>query len=147
MSCMIVKVEMVSQLHTLWASINEQKILFLNVCLNINHAMHLAEQKQSYFRIHAFSLDWSQLCPLPVSFDICFQLLLWASYQTGKVAGCACTKNDRNVFPTNFKGDRYLTIPACITERAWRMSGSLNLVAGKTFPAFPVHAQLAMLCI
>ena len=39
-----------------------------------------------------------------------------------------------------------LTIPACITARAWRTCRDacrdrLPLVAGKTFPAFPAHAH------
>ena len=53
----------------------------------------------------------------------------------------------RNVFSaTYFKGSRQLAIPACITARAWRTCRDacrdiLTEVAGKTFPAFAVHAQ------
>ena len=40
----------------------------------------------------------------------------WASYQIRKIAGCACAGNAGNVFPaTDFKGNRGLAIPACIT--------------------------------
>ena len=43
----------------------------------------------------------------------------WASYQIRKIAGCACAGNVGNVFPaTNFKGNRWFTIAACIMERA-----------------------------
>ena len=43
----------------------------------------------------------------------------WTSYQIRKIAGCACTGNTGNVFPTtDFKGNRRLAIPACITARA-----------------------------
>ena len=43
----------------------------------------------------------------------------WASYQIRKIAGCACAGNDGNVFlATDFKGSRWLAIPACITARA-----------------------------
>ena len=48
----------------------------------------------------------------------------WASYQIRKVAGCACAVNmwmPGTFFPaTDFNGNRYLAIPACITARAWR---------------------------
>ena len=45
----------------------------------------------------------------------------WASYQIRKIAGGACAGNARNDFPaTDFKGNRYLAIPACITARASR---------------------------
>ena len=46
----------------------------------------------------------------------------------------------------NFKGNYYIAIPACITARAWRTCRDacrdrLPAVTGKTFPAFPAHAQ------
>ena len=45
--------------------------------------------------------------------------LAWASYQIRKIACCACAGNGGNVFPaTDFKRNRYLAIPACITARA-----------------------------
>ena len=47
--------------------------------------------------------------------------MLWASCQIHKIAGCACTGYAGNVFPTtDFKGNRQLAIPACITARTWR---------------------------
>ena len=43
----------------------------------------------------------------------------WTSCQIRKIAGCACAGNAGNVFPaTDFKGNRMLAIPACITARA-----------------------------
>ena len=48
-------------------------------------------------------------------------------------------------FPAvEFKGNRELAIPACITARAWRTCRDACrdcLPAGKTFPAFPAHAH------
>ena len=46
----------------------------------------------------------------------------------------------------NFKENRLLAIPACITARAWRTCRDacrdrLHAVTGKTFPAFPAHAH------
>ena len=61
--------------------------------------------------------------------------------------------NARNVFPaTDFNGNRQLATPACITARASRTCRGacrdrLPAVAGKTFPAFPAHAQPAILRI
>ena len=50
-----------------------------------------------------------------------FLLVQWASCQIRKIAGCACARNDGNVFPaTDFKENRLLTIPACIPARASR---------------------------
>ena len=44
-----------------------------------------------------------------------------ASYQIRKVAGCACAGKAGNVFPaTDFKGNRWLTIPPFITARVSR---------------------------
>ena len=43
----------------------------------------------------------------------------WASCQIHKIAYCACAENVGNVFPaTDFKGNRLLAIPACITRDA-----------------------------
>ena len=78
---------------------------------------------------------------------------IWASYQIHKVAGCACAVNAGNVFlATDFKGNHYLAIPACITARASRTCRDAcrdrwHAVRGKTFPAFPEHAQPAILRI
>ena len=52
-----------------------------------------------------------------------------------------------------FPHRRGLTIPTCITARAWHTCRDANQrfplksVTGKTFPAFPVHTQPAILCI
>ena len=65
------------------------------------------------------------------------RLFPWASYQIRKIAGCTCAGNAGNVFPaTDFKGNRSLAIPACITARASRTCRDdcrdrLPTVAGK----------------
>ena len=46
----------------------------------------------------------------------------------------------------DFKENRLIAIPACITARAWRTCRDacrdrLHAVTGKTFPAFPAHAH------
>ena len=65
-------------------------------------------------------------------------LLPWASYQIRKIAGCTCAWNAGNVFSaTDFKDNRNLAIPACITARASRMSGSLTRGGEENVPGFP----------
>ena len=67
--------------------------------------------------------------------------------------GLRMRRDAGNVFPaTDVKGNHYIAIPACITARAWRTCRDacrdrLPTVAGKTFPAFPAHAQPAILRI
>ena len=62
-------------------------------------------------------------------------------------SGCACAGNAGNVFPaTDFKGNRRIAIPSCITARRSRTCRDAyrdrqTAVAGKTFSAFPAHVQ------
>ena len=78
-------------------------------------------------------------------------VIAWASYQIRKLAGCACAGNAGSVFPaTDFKGNRCLAIPTCITARESRTCRDACRdryppVAGKTFLSFPAHAQLSIL--
>ena len=71
-------------------------------------------------------------------------LFTWASYQIRTIARCACAGDAGNVSPAiDLTGNHQLAILACITARAsrtWCMSGN-------TFPAFPAHAQPAVLRI
>ena len=70
----------------------------------------------------------------------------WASFQIRKIAGCACTGNAGNVFPTtDFKRNRHLAIPACITARASRMSWSLTRGSGENVPGIPGACATAIL--
>ena len=79
----------------------------------------------------------------------------WPSYQMRKIMGYACAENTGNVFPaTDFKVNRKLAIPACITARAsrtcrdvCRLTRSLTHGGGEMFPAFPAHAQPSILRI
>ena len=53
--------------------------------------------------------------------NTCRYRCIWTSYQIRKIARCACAGNAGNLFPTtDFKGNRQLVIPACITARASR---------------------------
>ena len=71
-----------------------------------------------------------------------FVVCQWASYQIRKFAGCAWAGNAWNAFPaTDFKGNRLLAIPACITARIthvpWCMVGSLSRGGGENVPGIP----------
>ena len=60
----------------------------------------------------------------------------WASYQIRQIVGCACSGNAGNVFPRH-RLQRKPCRDACRDR--------LPAVAGKTFPAFPAHAQTSIL--
>ena len=74
-------------------------------------------------------------------------VLLWASYQIRKIAGCACAGNAGNVFPaTAGKRSRH-ALRHVRTHVPWCMLGSptsgflWSRWRGEPFPAFPAHAQ------
>ena len=73
----------------------------------------------------------------------------WTSYEIRKIVGCTCAGNAGNVFPAaDFKGNRLLAIPVCITARGVMHVGiANNRWWGKTLPAFPAHAQPTILRI
>ena len=63
---------------------------------------------------------------------------LWASYQIRKITCCACTWNAGSICPAiDFKGNRWLAIPACATHLPWCMSGSLTRGSGENVPGIP----------
>ena len=85
--------------------------------------------------------------------DPCSWYFPWASYQIRKITGCACCGNAGNVFPvTAGQRSRHASRHVC-DARAVMHAGIANYqfplqpVAGKTFPASPVHAQPAILRI
>ena len=95
-----------------------------------------------------------------VTVDWATQMMIsqWASYQIRKITVCACAGNAGNDFPaTDFKGNRYLAIPACITARASRTycdafrdsltHGGGGGGGGGDVPCIPAHALPASLHI
>ena len=77
----------------------------------------------------------------------------WASCQIRKIVGCACAGDAGNVFPANAGyQSRHASGHVC-DARAVMHAGiadkrfALKPVEGKTFPAFPAHAQPAILRI
>ena len=101
-----------------------QERYFMVYALFINHLSEcLTEPGQ---------LDCNALITL-VQFPVF--IFAWASYQIRKIVGCACAGNAGNVFPaTDFKGNRYLAIPACIMACMW---GSLSCGGGENVPGIP----------
>ena len=81
--------------------------------------------------------------------------VLWplASYQIRKIAGCAFARNAGNVFSVAVrKRSRHESRRVCEARAVmhaeivnWQFP--LTSVAGNTFPAFPVHAQTAIVRI
>ena len=73
-------------------------------------------------------LAFSEMSPLKTKLSLrliyradIIMTMLWGSCQMCKIAGFACAGNAGNVFPaTDFRGNRWLAIPACITARASR---------------------------
>ena len=65
--------------------------------------------------------------------------------------GCACARNAGNVFPATAVSNPDMHHGTCVTHVPWCMPGSLTRVflwirrRGNTFPAFPAHAQPAIL--
>ena len=76
----------------------------------------------------------------------CAHVKQWASYQIHKIADCACARNAGNVFPAT-TGKRSRHASRHVRDAGVVMNAGIAIpksVAGKTFPAFPVHAQSAI---
>ena len=63
-------------------------------------------------------------------------MILWASYQIRKIAGCACAGN---VFPARLQRKPLVSDPGLhhVTHVPWCMPGSLTLGAGENVPGIP----------
>ena len=80
----------------------------------------------------------------------------WASYQIGKIAGCACAGNARNDFPHGKRkpaarkplaSDPDIHHGTCVTHVPWCMSGSLTRGGGENVPGIPGACAPAILRI
>ena len=78
---------------------------------------------------------------------------LWASYQIRKIAGARVPRMLGTFFPPPRVCDPDMHHGTCVTHVPWYMPWSLTIGflwsrrRGKTFPAFPAHAQTAILRI
>ena len=80
------------------------------------------------------------------------RVLQWASNQKRNIAGCACTGNAGNVSPLSLVSDRHASgylrhAHAVMHQGIVHQRFPLKSVARKTFPAFPMHMQTAILHI
>ena len=81
------------------------------------------------------------------------EIMPWASYQIGKIAGCACAGNAGNVSPRRrFQRKPLVSDPGmhhgtCVTHVLWCMSGSLTCGDGENVPSIPGACAPAILRI
>ena len=128
--------QLIHQEHGMETSLQRQicrPVLKLQFYDPFNHLFHTLIIRIQHIRIDYFLQSWCQevfnnrgkrnviKCESLFQLNSLFKMTSWASYQIRKIAGCACAGNAGNVFPaTDFKGNRLLAIPACITARASR---------------------------
>ena len=80
-------------------------------------------------------------------------ILVWAFYQIRKIAGAHAPGMPGTFSPPPRVSDPDMRHGTCVTHVPWCMPASLTSgflwsgPRGKTFPAFPAHAQLAILRI
>ena len=84
---------------------------------------------------------------------LCGDIVSWTSYQINKVMGAHAPGMPGTFSPPPWVSDPDMHHGTCVTHVSWCMPGSLNSGflwsqrQGKTFPAFPAHAQPADLRI
>ena len=106
------------------------------------HRQQFTKEKYEY----QLNFQWNVF--LMVLLIIRHQVIM-ASCQIHKIAGCPCSGNARNVFPATVGWRSRHASRHAHDARAVKHAGIANKrfylksVAGKTFPAFPAHAQLA----
>ena len=80
-------------------------------------------------------------------------IVIWASYQIRKIAGCACAGNAGNIFPRRrfqrkpLVSDSDMHHGTCVTHVPWCMSGSLTRGDGENVPGIPGACAPAILRI
>ena len=91
---------------------------------------------------------------VPNNYIVTIQLSIsWASYQIGKIAGCACAGNAGIVSPRRrFQRRPLVSDPGmhhgtCVTHVPWCMSGSLTCGHGENVPGIPGTCAPAILRI
>ena len=100
----------------------------------------------------SYGVPWTATKPNNI-ITVCWRTTAWASYQIRKIAGAHAPG-----MPGTFSSSPQVSDPdmhhgTCVTHVPWCMPGSLtngflwNRRRGETFPAFPAHAQPAILRI
>ena len=97
--------------------------------------------------------DWMSFGLVWFGLSLCFTQCQWASCQIRKIAGAHAPGMPGTFSPYPQVSDPDMHHGTCVTHVPWCMPGSLisgflwNRRRGKTFPAFPAHAQPAILLI
>ena len=83
-----------------------------------------------HHRIRSLAQLWlAMICLLNWSGPLTQQrwlMVIWASYQIHKIAGCPCAGNAGNVFPPPRVNDPDMHHGTCVTHVSWCVSGSLT---------------------
>ena len=117
-----------------------------------NNVLHLCESKGYIYMIHIYVYDtqigaWIRNYTRVKPWDVITHP--WASYQIRKIAGAHAPGMPGTFSPSPHVSDPDMHHDTCVTHVPWCMPGSLtsgfiwNRRRGKTFPAFPAHAQPA----
>ena len=122
---------------------------------------HLSNRSEGNYRWNTHNLTYSGAdillyslwCPLLPCFNHYSSDARWASYQIRQIAGAHALGMPGTFSPSPQVSDPDMHHGTCVTHVPWCMPGSLtrsflwNRRRGKTFPAFPAHAQPAILRI
>ena len=108
-------------------------------------AANLHDYSWSFLKWGQYSVSWwDATCP---------SLIPWVSCQIRKIAGAHAPEMPGTFSPPPRVSDPDMHHGTCVTHVPWCMPGSLasgflwSRSRGKSFPAFPAHAQLAILRI
>ena len=108
--------------------INNQQIKFIENC---------GDDTNWYFHLESIGCNTSNISLSVFAVRPSILGPQWASYQIGKIAGCACAGNAGNVSPRR----RFQRKPVVSDPGRDACRDRLPAVTGKTFPAFPAHAH------
>ena len=107
-------------------------------CIKASHGTHLSATGNHDPAVILQQVDL--LCKLSIA---SVNVIVWASCQIRKIAGCACAGNAGNVFPTyRLQSKPEVSDPGmhhgtCVTHVPWCMSESLIRGGGENVPGIP----------
>ena len=122
-------------------------------CLNIQRLTIKSAYSWSVFHMIYYELEKDCIKAQSVLESESWNWLQWASCQIRKIAGAHAPGMPGTFSPSPQVSDPDMHHGTCVTHVPCCMPGSLingfiwNRRRGKTFPAFPAHAQPAILCI
>ena len=147
------------------------QFMIIQVMHYLRYDIWMKSWKKVPSRLNMFSLNYARSSAHINLFNICGHafsakasfiiyavtihsaFLQWASYQIRKIAGAHAPGMPGTFSPSPQVSDPDMHHGTCVTHVPWCMPGSLtsgflwNRRRGKTFPAFPAHAQPAILRI